>query len=86
MNWAKQNQHGLDFNPTRFSQPLAGDGFTLSHQNKAVCQFWVEHCIACRKIGEAFGKALETAAVTNLWIPDGYKDTLQIVSLHASVY
>ncbi|MEP6896206.1 MAG: L-rhamnose isomerase, partial [Chloroflexota bacterium] len=30
---------------------------------------------ACRKIGEYFGKELGTPAVTNIWIPDGYKDT-----------
>jgi L-rhamnose isomerase len=29
---------------------------------------------ACRKIGEAFGKALGTPCVTNIWICDGYKD------------
>ena len=35
----------------------------------------MEHCIASRKIGEYFGKELGTPAVTNIWIPDGYKDT-----------
>jgi L-rhamnose isomerase len=75
VDWAKANGHGLDFNPTCFSHPLAADGFTLSHRDPAIRQFWVEHCIACRRIGAYFGKQLGTPAVTNIWIPDGFKDT-----------
>jgi len=74
-DWAKMNRHGLDFNPTCFSHPLSADGFTLAHRDAGVRQFWVEHCIASRKIGEYFGKELKTPAVTNIWIPDGYKDS-----------
>jgi L-rhamnose isomerase len=74
-SWAKANGLGLDFNPTLFSHPLAADGFTLSHRDASVRQFWIEHCIACRRIGEYFGRELGTPAVTNIWIPDGYKDT-----------
>ncbi|HVM71108.1 MAG TPA: L-rhamnose isomerase [Anaerolineales bacterium] len=75
VDWAKANGHGLDFNPTCFSHPLAADGFTLAHPNPAIRQFWVEHCIASRKIGEYFGRELGTPAVTNVWVPDGFKDT-----------
>ncbi len=75
MDWAKTNHHGLDFNPTLFSHPKAADGFTLSHYDAGIRRFWVDHCIACRKIGAAFGQALGTACVTNIWIPDGFKDT-----------
>ena len=75
VEWAKANHHGLDFNPTCFSHPLAADGFTLSHRDPAIRQFWIEHCLASRKIGEHFGRQLGTPAVTNVWIPDGYKDT-----------
>jgi L-rhamnose isomerase len=74
VDWAKANGHGLDFNPTLFSHPLAESGFTLSSYDPGVRRFWVEHCIACRKIGEAFGQQLGTACVTNIWIADGYKD------------
>lgn len=74
-DWAKANHHGLDFNPTLFSHPKAADGFTLSHRDPAIRQFWIEHCIASRKIGEYFGREQGTPAVTNIWIPDGYKDT-----------
>ena len=73
-DWAKANHHGLDFNPTCFSHPKAADGFTLAHRDEDIRQFWVEHCIASRKIGEYFGKELGTPCVTNIWIPDGYKD------------
>lgn len=75
VDWARANGHGLDFNPTCFSHPLAADGFTLSHPDPAVRQYWIEHCIASRKIGDYFGRQLGTKAVTNIWIPDGYKDT-----------
>ncbi|MBX0329272.1 L-rhamnose isomerase [Oscillochloris sp. ZM17-4] len=75
VDWARANGHGLDFNPTCFSHPLAADGFTLAHQDPAVRQFWVEHCVASRRIGAHFGRALGTPCVTNIWIPDGHKDT-----------
>src|SRR5215207_11636090 len=74
-DWAKANQHGVDFNPTCFSHPKSADGFTLAHRDASIRQFWIEHCIASRTIGEYFGKELGTPAVTNIWIPDGYKDS-----------
>ncbi len=73
--WAKSNGMGLDFNPSFFSHSKSADGFTLAHQDKSIRQFWIEHGIACRKIGAAMGQALGTPCVTNVWIPDGYKDT-----------
>ena len=75
IDWAQENGLGLDFNGTYFSHPKAADGFTLSHADNGIRRFWVEHGIACRKIGAAMGKALGTPCVTNVWIPDGYKDT-----------
>lgn len=75
IDWAKENDHGLDFNPTCFSHPLAADGLTLASYDEGVRSFWIEHCIACRKIGERFGRELGTPCVTNIWIPDGFKDT-----------
>ena len=74
MDWAKQQGVGLDFNPTYFSHPKAADGFTLTSRDEGIRRFWIEHGIACRKIGEAFGRAQGTPCVTNVWIPDGYKD------------
>lgn len=74
VGWAKEKGHGLDFNPTLFSHPLADSGFTLSSYDAGVRNYWIEHCIACRKIGEYFGRELGTPCVTNIWIPDGMKD------------
>jgi L-rhamnose isomerase len=75
IDWAKGKGMGMDFNPTFFAHPQAADGFTLSHQNVEVRQFWVRHGIACRHIGAAIGKALGSTCVTNFWVPDGFKDT-----------
>ena len=75
ISWAENCGLGLDFNPTCFSHPKAADGFTLSHANREIRKFWIEHCIRSREIGAAMGKALGKSCVTNVWIPDGYKDT-----------
>jgi L-rhamnose isomerase len=75
IDWAKSKKIGMDFNPSFFSHPKAADGFTLASRDESIRKFWVNHGIACRRIGEAFGRALGTACVTNVWIPDGYKDT-----------
>ncbi len=74
LDWAKAGGHGIDFNPTCFSHPLAADGLTLSHPDPAIRRFWIDHCIACRRIGAHFGQALGTPCITNIWIPDGMKD------------
>jgi len=73
--WAKENKLGLDYNGTFFAHPMAADGNTLSHADEGIRNFWIRHAKGSREIGEAFGKALGTPAVVNLWIPDGYKDT-----------
>jgi L-rhamnose isomerase len=74
IDWAKHNKVGMDFNPTYFSHQKAADGFTLSHPDPGIREFWIEHGIACRKIGAEMGRQLGTPTVTNFWIPDGYKD------------
>ncbi len=73
--WAKSLGIGLDFNQTYFAHPKVERGWTLTHPDKAIRQFWIEHGIRCREIGAAFGKALDKTCLTNLWIPDGMKDT-----------
>ena len=75
IDWAKERGLGLDYNPSYFSHPLAEDGLTLSHPDKAVRQYWIEHGINSRKIGAEMGRQLSNTAVTNFWIPDGSKDT-----------
>jgi L-rhamnose isomerase len=74
MDWAKDKKLGLDFNPTFFSHPKAAGGFTLASSDKGIRKFWIEHGIACRKIGEQMGHKVSSPCVTNIWIPDGYKD------------
>ena len=75
IDWARERQIGVDFNPTFFAHAKAADGFTLAHRDEGIRRFWIDHGIACRRIGEAFGRALGSACVTNVWIPDGFKDT-----------
>jgi L-rhamnose isomerase len=75
IDWAADLGIGLDFNPTFFSHPNAADNFTLTHQDPAIREFWIAHGIACRKIGAFIGARLGRTCITNLWIPDGMKDT-----------
>ncbi len=74
VDWCKSHDMGMDFNPSYFSHPLSADGFTLSHPDASVRDFWIQHGIACRHIAAEAGKQLGSPAVTNVWIPDGYKD------------
>ncbi len=74
VKWAKEHGLGLDFNPTLFSHEKATDGLTLSHPDPEIRKYWIDHCIASRKIGEYFGRELGTPCLTNIWIPDGFKD------------
>ncbi len=73
--WARARGLGLDFNPTFFAHPMVRHGFTLTSPEVAVRRFWIEHGRRCREIGAAFGRELGTPCLTNLWIPDGMKDT-----------
>jgi len=72
--WAKQQKIGLDFNPTCFSHPKSADGLTLSHPDASIRKFWIDHCIASRKISERFGAELGSVSVMDIWVPDGSKD------------
>ncbi|MCC6233904.1 MAG: L-rhamnose isomerase [Verrucomicrobiales bacterium] len=75
IDWAKALGIGLDFNQTYFAHPKVVGGSTLSHPDAALRRFWIDHGIRCREIGAAFGQALQSPCLTNLWIPDGMKDT-----------
>jgi L-rhamnose isomerase len=74
IDWARARRIGMDFNPTYFAHPMAADGYTLAHPDEKIRRFWIDHGIACRRIGAEIGKALGTPCVTNLWIPDGSKE------------
>jgi L-rhamnose isomerase len=75
IEWAKSLKIGLDFNQTYFAHPKVVNGFTLTSPYKGVRKFWIEHGIRCREIGAEIGRKLGNPCLTNLWIPDGMKDT-----------
>jgi len=74
VEFAKEEKVGLDFNPTYFSHPKSDDGYTLSHKDEGIRQFWVEHGKKCREVAEYFGKSTGEVCVNNVWIPDGEKE------------
>ncbi len=73
-DWLKQRALGADFNGTFFSHQKAEDGFTLSHPDKGIRDFWVEHGKKSREVSDMFGRELGTPCICNTWIPDGAKD------------
>lgn len=74
VEFAKENDLGIDFNPTFFSHPMVKNNLTLSSPDEEVRSFWIRHGIACRRIAAYFAKELGTHSVCNVWIADGYKD------------
>jgi len=75
---------GIDFNPTNFSHSMVKDGLTLSSPDEKVRKFWIDHCIACLKIGEYFAKEMGSPCCINIWIPDGLKDVPATASVPVS--
>ena len=74
VDYAKDREIGLDFNPTYFSHPDYDSNSTLTNPDENIRRFWIEHGIACRKIGDYFGRELGEKCITNHWIGDGSKD------------
>ncbi|MFA5689203.1 MAG: L-rhamnose isomerase [Kiritimatiellales bacterium] len=74
MDWAKEKNICLDFNPTFFAHPKAEDGFTLSNQNDDIRAFWIRHGKATRKIAQAMAENQGSPCYVNWWTPDGAKD------------
>ena len=72
--FAKEHGLGIDFNPTCFSHRMMVDGLSLSSPDEKVRRFWIDHCIASRRIAERIGQELNDQVLNNVWIPDGYKD------------
>ena len=75
IDWARQRAWGWTSTPPTSRTPRRRAGMTLAHPDPAIRKFWIDHGIVCRRIGAAFGKALGTPCVTNVWIPDGMKDS-----------
>ena len=74
VDWAKAQGIGLDFNPTFFAHAKADDNLTLSHPDKGIRDFWIEHGKRTRDIAARIGSELGSVCVNNIWVPDGYKD------------
>ncbi|MEM1225210.1 MAG: L-rhamnose isomerase [Planctomycetota bacterium] len=74
MDWSRDRNVDIDFNPSYFSHANAADGFTLAHCDAGIRQFWIDHGIACRRIAAAMGASQGNACINNFWVPDGYKD------------
>jgi len=74
IDWARPRCAGIDFNPTCFNHPRAGDGYTLSSEDPDTRAFWVEHVRRCRRIASRIGLEQKNPCLHNLWIPDGSKD------------
>ena len=72
-DWAVKLGIGLDFNPTYFSHPKSEHG-TLSARDDSIRNFWVEHGIRCRRIGQYFYERTGKTCVINHWTPDGDKE------------
>ncbi|MBQ7268834.1 MAG: L-rhamnose isomerase [Bacteroidales bacterium] len=73
IEWARENNFKLDFNSTSFSHPKSGD-LSLSHPDKAIREFWIEHTKRCRRIADVMGKAQDDPCIMNIWVHDGSKD------------
>lgn len=74
VQYAKERNMGIDFNPTFFSHPMVKDNLTLSSPEENIRTYWVNHGKACLKIAEYFANETGIPCVMNIWIPDGYKD------------
>lgn len=73
IDWCDEHGWGLDFNPTCFAHPMVRDGMTLSSADDDARRFWIDHCIACRRIADGIARRLGPATC-NIWVPDGRKD------------
>lgn len=74
VEYAKERNLGIDFNPTFFSHPKVKDGLTLSSPDAEIRRFWIEHGKACIRISQYFAKETGIPCVMNIWTGDGFKD------------
>ncbi|MBR4762299.1 MAG: L-rhamnose isomerase, partial [Clostridia bacterium] len=74
VDYAKERNMGIDFNPTFFAHPMVKDNLTLSSPDEDTRNYWIEHGKACIRISEYFANETGIPCVMNIWIPDGYKD------------
>ena len=74
VQWAKENNYGLDFNPSCSGHPMSSTGFTLASSDEGIRRFWITHFKKASEIAEYLGESTGMRCITNYWIPDGYKD------------
>ncbi len=74
VDWAKEEQIGLDMNPTFFSHPKVKHNFTLASPEKEIRDYWIQVGKKSREISNYFGQELGQKSINNFWIPDGFKD------------
>lgn len=74
VEYAKERNMGIDFNPTFFSHPMVKNGLTLSSPDEEVRRFWINHGKACIRISQYFAEETGIPCVMNIWTGDGYKD------------
>lgn len=74
VEFAKERNMGIDFNPTFFSHEKVKDGMTLSSPDEETRKFWIEHGKACIRISQYFAEQTGVPCVMNIWIGDGLKD------------
>jgi L-rhamnose isomerase len=73
VDWAKSTGIKLDANASIEIHPRA-EVATLSHPDGATRDFWIEHARRSRLVAAYFGREFASAAVHNIWIPDGSKE------------
>lgn len=74
IEWAENNNVGIDLNPALFSHTKADTGYTLSSLDNHVRNYWTSYTKKVREIASYVGEKLDKPCISTLWIPDGSKD------------
>jgi L-rhamnose isomerase len=74
IQFAREKNLGIDFNPTFFSHPMVKNNLTLSSPDQEVRGYWIRHGIASRRIAAHIARELGGRVLHNIWVPDGFKD------------
>lgn len=75
VDFAKENDLGIDFNPTCFASNMLKDNLSLSSHDENVRNYWIKHCINSIKTSEDISRKLNKKVLVNIWIPDGLKES-----------
>ena len=75
VDFAKENDLGIDFNPTCFASNMLKDNLSLSSYDENVRNYWIKHCINSIKTSEDISRKLNKKVLVNIWIPDGLKES-----------